>query len=329
MRIPSCPDLFGDRGIQLIYSVANQKGGVGKTTTAVNLGAAYAQLGKRVLVVDLDQQCNATVAFGLEKQDSPTTYEVLSGEVTLSEAAKPAGPENVWMVPASRDLAGAVVELPRLERPNHRLQEQVGSVDEDFDVVFIDCPPALGPITVNSLVASDRVIVPVQAEYLALEGLGLLTGTIARVRQALNQGLEIRGVVITMFDGRVALSGQVVAEVRKHFGPKVFDTVVPRSVRLAEAPSHGMPITAYAPTSPGGVAYKALAEELLRGDQPPAASEPLKAAVVLEPKAPALATTSVEDTQPVDASLSDPTDSADAAGPTDLGDAVPEGPVAS
>lgn len=149
------------------------------------------------------------------------------------------------------------------------------------------------------------------------------------MRQALNQGLEIRGVVITMFDGRVALSGQVVAEVRKHFGPKVFDTVVPRSVRLAEAPSHGMPITAYAPTSPGGVAYKALAEELLRGDQPPAASEPLKAAVVLEPKAPALATTSVEDTQPVDASLSDPTNSADAAGPTDLGDAVPEGPVAS
>ncbi len=263
MRIPSCPDPFGHRGIQLIYSVANQKGGVGKTTTAVNLGAAYAQLGKRVLVVDLDQQCNATVAFGLEKQDSPTTYEVLSGEVTLSEAAKPAGPENVWMVPASRDLAGAVVELPRLERPNHRLQEQVGSVDEDFDVVFIDCPPALGPITVNSLVASDRVIVPVQAEYLALEGLVEFLDTLSTVRREMNPTLELAGVLVTMHDERTRLAQDVERELRDHFSETVFRTVIPRTVRVAEAPSYGIPVTDYSPSSRGSEAYLALAEEVM------------------------------------------------------------------
>lgn len=247
----------------MIYAVANQKGGVGKTTTAVNLGAGFAQLGQRVLVVDMDQQCNATVAFGLEKQDSPTTYEVLSGEVTLSEAAKPAGPEHVWMVPASRDLAGAVVELPRLEKPSFRLREQLGSVEEDFDVVLIDCPPALGPITVNALVASDRVVVPVQAEYLALEGLVEFLDTLSTVRREMNPTLELAGVLVTMHDERTRLAQDVERELRDHFSETVFRTVIPRTVRVAEAPSYGIPVTDYAPSSRGSEAYLALAEEVI------------------------------------------------------------------
>lgn len=235
---------------------------MGKTTTAVNLGAGFAQLGWRVLVVDLDQQANATVAFGLDKSDLPTSYEVLSGEVTLSEAALPAGPENVWLVPASRDLAGAVVELPNLESPNTRLLEQLGTVDQDFDIVLIDCPPALGPITVNALVASDRVIIPVQAEYLALEGLVEFLDTISMVRQQLNPGLFLGGILVTMHDERTRLAQQVEADLRDHFSETVFRTVIPRTVRVAEAPSYGIPVTDYAPSSRGSEAYVALANEV-------------------------------------------------------------------
>jgi len=248
----------------VIYSIANQKGGVGKTTTAVNLGAGFARLGRKVLVVDLDQQANATVAFGLDKTDLPTSYEVLSGEVTLSAAALPAGPEGVWLVPASRDLAGAVVELPLLESPNTRLSEQLGTVDQDFDIVLIDCPPALGPITVNALVASDRVIIPVQAEYLALEGLVEFLDTISMVRQQLNPGLSLGGILVTMHDERTRLAQQVEADLRDHFSETVFRTVIPRTVRVAEAPSYGIPVTDYAPSSRGSEAYLLLAEEVLR-----------------------------------------------------------------
>jgi len=248
----------------VIYSIANQKGGVGKTTTAVNLGAGFARLGRKVLVVDLDQQANATVAFGLDKTDLPTSYEVLSGEVTLSDAALPAGPEGVWLVPASRDLAGAVVELPLLESPNTRLSEQLGTVDQDFDIVLIDCPPALGPITVNALVASDRVIIPVQAEYLALEGLVEFLDTISMVRQQLNPGLSLGGILVTMHDERTRLAQQVEADLRDHFSETVFRTVIPRTVRVAEAPSYGIPVTDYAPSSRGSEAYLLLAEEVLR-----------------------------------------------------------------
>lgn len=235
---------------------------MGKTTTAVNLGAAFARMGKKVLVVDMDQQANATVAFGLDKSDLPTTYEVLSGDVTLSEAALPAGPENVWLVPASRDLAGAVVELPRLDNPNTRLTEQLGTIEADYDVVLIDCPPALGPITVNALVASDRVIIPVQAEYLALEGLVEFLDTIKMVRQQLNPGLELGGILVTMHDERTRLAQQVEAELRDHFSETVFRTVIPRAVRVAEAPSYGIPVTDYSPNSRGSEAYLALADEV-------------------------------------------------------------------
>ena len=246
----------------MIYAVANQKGGVGKTTTAVNLGAAFARMGKKVLVVDLDQQANATVAFGLDKSDLPTSYEVLLGEVTLSEAALPAGPQDVSLVPASRDLAGAVVELPKLEDPNTRLREQLGSVEEDYDIVLIDCPPALGPITVNALVASDRVIIPVQAEYLALEGLVEFLNTISLVRQQLNPSLNLGGILVTMHDERTRLAQQVESDLRDHFSETVFRTVIPRTVRVAEAPSYGIPVTDYAPSSRGSEAYLALADEV-------------------------------------------------------------------
>jgi chromosome partitioning protein len=248
--------------VGLIYAIANQKGGVGKTTTAVNLGAGFAQLGRKVLVVDLDQQCNATVALGGDKNGRPSSYDVLTGETTLAEAARPAGPDRLWLVPASRDLAGAVVELPRLEDPNFRLREQTGDLAGNFDITLIDCPPALGPVTVNALVAADRVIVPVQAEYLALEGLVEFLDTLSTVRREMNPTLELAGVVVTMHDERTRLAQDVERELRDHFSETVFRSVIPRTVRVAEAPSYGIPVTDYAPSSRGSGAYLALAEEV-------------------------------------------------------------------
>ncbi len=246
----------------LIYAIANQKGGVGKTTTAVNLGSAFARLGRRTLVIDLDQQCNATIGLGLGREDRPSSYEVLAGEATVTEAAREAGPENLWVVPASRDLAGSVIELPRLDQPNFQLSRQMGDVDDHFDVVLIDCPPALGPVTVNALVASDRVIVPVQAEYLALEGLVEFLDTLSTVRREMNPSLELAGVLVTMHDERTRLAQDVERELRDHFSETVFRTVIPRAVRVAEAPSYGIPVTEYAPGSRGSTAYIALAEEV-------------------------------------------------------------------
>jgi chromosome partitioning protein len=253
----------------VIYALVNQKGGVGKTTTAVNLAAYLAALGQRVLLVDLDPQANATSSLGINKQKvKGGVYEALIGEATLraNEYVLHSPQLKLALFPASPALAGAEIELVNELAREDRLRRALAQSETLYDYVLIDCPPSLGLLTLNALAAARGILIPVQCEYLALEGLGQLTHSIARVRSALNSHLVIRGVIMTMYDGRASLSGQVVAEVQKHFQGKVFKTVIPRSVRLAEAPSHGLPISVYAPNSTGGHAYRALAEELLKGD---------------------------------------------------------------
>jgi len=250
-----------------IYALVNQKGGVGKTTTAINLGAYLAELGQRVLIVDLDPQANATSCLGVDKNTITNgTYEALSGgaaasSILMNERLKLA------LLPSSPALAGAEVELVNQEHREQRLKQALQPLVGRYDYILIDCPPSLGLLTINGLIAAkDGALVPVQCEYLALEGLGLLTQTIQRVRQSLFPGMKVRGVVLTMFDPRTNLATDVVTEVNRHFPGQVFKSVVPRSVRLAEAPSYGLPILAYAPASIGAQAYQAVARELLRGD---------------------------------------------------------------
>jgi chromosome partitioning protein len=246
----------------VVYAIANQKGGVGKTTTAVNMGACVAAHGAQTLLVDLDAQCNATVALGAGRDSQPSSYDCLIGEDSIAECARPAGPDNLWLVPANRDLAGASVELPRIEGSETRLRERLGPVRERFAYTLLDCPPSLGPVTVNALVAADRVIVPVQAEYLALEGLVQFLDTLALVRRELNPALVVSGLVITMHDERTRLAHDVEHELREHFSDLVFQTVIPRSVRVAEAPSYGRAVIDHAPRSRGSDAYRALAREV-------------------------------------------------------------------
>jgi chromosome partitioning protein len=248
----------------LVYAVSNQKGGVGKTTTSVNLAACAAASGAQTLLVDLDPQCNATVALGQDRDGHPSSYDCLTGDVSVAEAARPAGPDNLWLVPANRDLAGASVELPRIEGSETRLRERLGPVRERFAVTLLDCPPSLGPVSVNALTAADRVIVPVQAEYLALEGLVQFLETLGMIRRELNPALEVSGLLITMYDERTRLAQDVERELRQHFPGMVFDTVIPRSVRVAEAPSYGLPVTEHSPRSRGSDAYRALAKELAK-----------------------------------------------------------------
>lgn len=250
-----------------IYTLVNQKGGVGKTTTAINLAAYLGQMNQRVLVVDLDPQANATSSLGVDKSTvSGGTYEALLGStampfVLLNERLK------LSLLPSSPALAGAEVELVEELARETRLKKAIAPLAEQYDYILIDCPPSLGLLTVNGLVAAkDGVLVPVQCEYLALEGLGQLTQTIQRVRSLLFPDLKVRGVILTMFDPRTNLSTDVVKEVNKHFPNQVFKSVVPRSIRLAEAPSYGLPISAYAPSSSGALAYEALAKELVKGD---------------------------------------------------------------
>jgi chromosome partitioning protein len=251
-----------------IYALVNQKGGVGKTTTTINLGAYLAKMGQRVLLIDLDPQANATSCLGIDKRKVTTSvYNILIEDSAPADAILVSPKLNIALLPASPDLAGAEVELVGELARENRLKNRLGPILENYDYVLIDCPPSLSLLTVNALVAAEAVIIPVQCEYLALEGLGQLVQTVNRVRSALNSSLNIRGVVMTMFDGRTGLSAQVVAEVRKHLPGKVFKSIIPRSVRLAEAPSHGVPISAFAASSAGAQAYEALAEELVKGDK--------------------------------------------------------------
>lgn len=251
-----------------VYSLVNQKGGVGKTTTAINLGAYLAYFGQRVLIIDLDPQANATSCLGIDKHTlKGGVYETLIGRsVALAHVLH--NPRlKLSLLPASPALAGAEVELVGELARESRLKNSLASLVDRFDYILIDCPPSLGLLTLNGLVAAqDGVIIPVQCEYLALEGLGQLTQTLDRVRSAVFPGLCVRGVVLTMFDGRTRLSGDVVAEVRRHFGAQVFGAVIPRSVRLAEAPSYGQPISVYSPASNGAQSYLSLAREVLEGD---------------------------------------------------------------
>ena len=245
-----------------VLAIANQKGGVGKTTTAVNLGASIADAGYPTLLVDLDPQCNATVALGLPKHGSPNVYACLSGDLTLSAAATRSGLESLDVVPSTPELAGANVELPRIAGSESILRERLGSVKERYLFTLLDCPPSLGPLTVNALVAADKVIVPVQTEYFALEGLAQLLDTLKLIQRELNPRLTIAGMILTMHDGRTRLGRDVEREVREHFPELVFDTVVPRNVRLGEAPSFGVPVIQHAPQSAGSAAYLKLAKEV-------------------------------------------------------------------
>jgi chromosome partitioning protein len=244
-----------------VYALANQKGGVGKTTTAINLAACLAEAGERALVVDLDPQANATSGLG-ERANGTSSYDLLDG-APLDGLAQATRFANLDLVPAKADLAGAVVELARRGDGERYLAQSLTGARERYAFVFLDCPPSLGPLTVNALAAADRVLVPVQAEYYALEGLTQLVHSVNLVRARLNPKLAIGGLLLTMVDGRTRLAADVVAEVRRHFGPLVFETTVPRSVRLAEAPSHGLPAIAYDRPSAGADAYWKVAMELV------------------------------------------------------------------
>lgn len=251
-----------------IIAVANQKGGVGKTTTSVNLAAGLAHEGKRVLLIDSDAQGNATSGLGINKAEvSADIYDVIINQTPLSDIVLPSSRENLMVAPATLQLAGAEVELTNMSHREQRLKEALVSVRDDYDYLFIDCPPALGHMTLNAFTAADSVLIPVQSEYYALEGLSQLLNTIQLVQKHFNPQLKIEGVLMTMFDGRTNLSNEVVDEVRKYFGDKVYKTLIPRNVRLSEAPSHGLSIIDYDRRSRGAEVYLDLAKEVLAHDE--------------------------------------------------------------
>ncbi|MGD9797020.1 MAG: AAA family ATPase [Acidimicrobiia bacterium] len=254
------------RPLPRVIAIANQKGGVGKTTTAVNLGACLAELGYRVLVCDLDPQGNASTGLGLNPRNMATSmYDVILNDVPLEDCIEPSSVRNLFVAPASLDLAGAEIELVPAFSREMRLRRAIEAVLDDFDFVLIDCPPSLGLLTVNGLAAAAEVIVPIQCEYYALEGLGQLLRNVSLVQRNLNPRLEVSAIICVMYDARTKLSGQVVAEVRAHFGDKVCRNVVPRTIRLSEAPSFGQPIIAFDPNSRGAIAYRELAKEVSGG----------------------------------------------------------------
>jgi chromosome partitioning protein len=254
------------RPLPRILAVANQKGGVGKTTTAINLGACLAELGYRTLIVDLDPQGNASTGLGIDNRNLETSmYDVIMHESPLEHAVEPAAVKNLFVAPASLELAGAEIELVPAFSRELRLRRAIEAVIDDYDFVLIDCPPSLGLLTVNGLAAANEVLVPIQCEYYALEGLGQLLRNVDLVRRSLNPPLEVSTLICVMYDARTKLADQVVAEVREHFGDKVCRTVVPRTVRLSEAPSFGQPIILFDPSSRGSIAYKELAKEVAGG----------------------------------------------------------------
>lgn len=264
--VPMPPDGHHGADRATIFAVANQKGGVGKTTTAVNLAACVAEAGYPTLLVDIDPQANATVGLGLTKHESPTVYDVFGGETAAENALHPSAIENLTVMPSTPELAGANVELPRIAGSETILRDALEPLRERFRFIIFDCPPSLGPLTVNAMVAADRVVVPVQTEYFALEGLADLLDTVQLIQRELNPRLSIAGIVLTMHDGRTRLAEDVEAEVRKHFPGLIFDSVIPRNVRVAEAPSYGLPVTHHDPHCAGAGAYFDLAKEVaLRG----------------------------------------------------------------
>ena len=261
MREPLAPMV-----LPRIVAVANQKGGVGKTTTAVNLGAGLAELGFRVLVVDLDPQGNASTGLGINHRNvQGSIYDVLMNGAAVEDCVEPTAVRNLFVVPATIDLAGAEIELVPAMSRELKLRRALADVSDDYDFTLIDCPPSLGLLTVNGLAAATDVIVPIQCEYYALEGLGQLLRNVSLVKANLNPALDVRGIVLTMYDARTKLAEQVEEEVRAHFGPKVYRTVVPRTVRISEAPSFGQPVTVFDASSRGAIAYRELAKEVSRG----------------------------------------------------------------
>jgi len=245
-----------------VYAIANQKGGVGKTTTAVNLAACVAEAGYESLLIDIDPQSNATLGLGLDKHARPTVYDALVGDLPIDEAVVSTEIPHLAVVPAGPDLAGATVELPRLAGSEGRLRDALAPIRDRYAFVLLDCPPSLGPLTVNALVAADRVIVPVQTEYFALEGLAGLLDTLSLIQRELNPRLTVAGMLLTMHDGRTRLARDVEREVREHFPALVFDTVIPRNVRIGEAPSFGKPVIHHDPHCAGADAYFELAKEV-------------------------------------------------------------------
>ena len=247
-----------------VISVANQKGGVGKTTTTINLCTILAKKGKKVLLIDADPQGNATSGLGVDKEIEVSTYDILANDATIEQSLQDTAIKNLKVCPSNINLAGAEVELVSMMSREQRLKEKLEEIKDRFDYILIDCPPSLGLITLNAFTASDSVLIPVQCEYYALEGLGQLLNTINLVKKHLNKNIQIEGALLTMYDMRTNLSNQVVKEVKKYFDNKVYKTVIPRNVRLSEAPSYGMPITEYDPRSKGAKSYTKFAKEFLK-----------------------------------------------------------------